>query len=59
MMNYMINKIYNFRLDDYPPTDDEDDPEIQDNKLFRALIELWQTNSEANYTEKLEEHQKQ
>ena len=38
------------RQDDYPPTDDEDDPEKKDNKLSRALIELWQTNSEANRT---------
>ena len=36
-----------FRRDDYPPTDDEDDPQIEDTKLSRALIELWQPNSEA------------
>ena len=36
-----------FRNDDYPPTDDEDDPEILDNALSRALIELWQPNFEA------------
>ena len=36
-----------FRNDDYPPTDDEDDPEIPDNALSRALIELWQPNFEA------------
>ena len=35
-----------FRRDDYPPTDDEEDPEIVDNKLSRALIELWQPNPE-------------
>ena len=40
-----------FRRDDYPPTDDEDDPEIVDNKLLRALIELWQPNSEATFQE--------
>ena len=31
-----------FRHDDYPPTDAEDDLEILDTKLSRALIELWQ-----------------
>ena len=36
-----------FRNDDYPPTDDEDDPEIVDNTLSRALIEPWQPNFEA------------
>ena len=36
-----------FRNDDYPPTDDEDDPEILDNTLSRALIEPWQPNFEA------------
>ena len=36
-----------FRRDDYQPTDDEDDPQIEDTKLSRALIELWQPNSEA------------
>ena len=36
-----------FWRDDYPPTDDEDDPKIEDNELSRALIELWQPNFEA------------
>ena len=36
-----------FRRDEHPATDDEDDPELDDNKLSRALIELWQPNSEA------------
>ena len=36
-----------FRRDDYPPTDDKDDPQIEDTKLSRALNELWQPNSEA------------
>ena len=36
-----------FRNVDYPPTDDEDDPEILDNALSRALIELWQPTFEA------------
>ena len=44
-----------FRLGDNPPTDDEDILEIKDNKLFRTLIELWQTNSEANSLEEKEE----
>ena len=36
-----------FRNDDYPPTDDEDDPDIVDTKLSRALIEPWQPNFDA------------
>ena len=44
-----------FRHDDYPPTDDEEDPEITDTKLSRALIELWQTNTEALHQENAEE----
>ena len=36
-----------FRNDDYPPTDDEDDPEVVDSTLSRALIEPWQPNFEA------------
>ena len=47
-----------FRRDDYPPTDDEDDPQIEDTKLSRALIELWQPNSEA-LIEEIEELQHQ
>ena len=47
-----------FRRDDYPPTDDEDDPQIEDTKLSRALIELWQPNSEA-LIEEIEEPQHQ
>ena len=35
-----------FRNEDYPPTDDEDDPQIEDTKLSTALVELWQPNSE-------------
>ena len=27
-----------FKRDDYPPTDDEDDPQIEDTKLSRALM---------------------
>ena len=49
---YWDDEIYDrqklqFRQDEYPPTDDEDDPPIVDNKLSKALIELWQPNSEA------------
>ena len=40
-----------FKGDDYPPTDDEEDPEIWDNKLTQALIELWQPNFEATSPE--------
>ena len=40
-----------FRGDDYPSTDDEEDSEIWDNKLTQALIELWQANSEAIFSE--------
>ena len=47
-----------FRCDDYPPTDNEDDPQIEDTKLSRALIELWQPNSEA-LIEEIEEPQHQ
>ena len=35
-----------FRFDDYPPAGDEDDAEIEDNKISRALIVLWQSNTE-------------
>ena len=45
-----------FRHDDYPPTDDEEDPEITDTKLSRALIELWQTNTEALHQENAVEY---
>ena len=47
-----------FKRDNYPPTDDEDDPQIEDTKLSRALIEFWQPNSEA-HTEEIEEPQYQ
>ena len=40
-----------FRREDYPPTDDVDDPELLDNNLSRALVELWQPNSEAIFQE--------
>ena len=40
-----------FRNDNYPPTDDEDDPDIVDNTISRALIELWQPNFEATSPE--------
>ena len=36
-----------FRNDDYPPTDDEDDPDIVDTILSRAFIEPWQPNFDA------------
>ena len=45
-----------FRHDDYPPTDDEEDPAITDTKLSRALIELWQTNTEALHQENAKEY---
>ena len=48
-----------FRHDDYPPADDEDDPEIKDNKLFMVLIGLWQPNPKANDPEEMEEYQRQ
>ena len=50
---------FQFRHDDYPPTDDEDDLDIKDNKLSRALIEFWQTNSETNSLEETEDYQRQ
>ena len=40
-----------FTGDDYPPTDDEDDPDIVDDTISRALIELWQPNFEATSPE--------
>ena len=40
-----------FRGDDYPPTDDEDDTDIVDNTISRALVELWQPNFEATSPE--------
>ena len=40
-----------FRNEDYPPTDDEDDPDIEDSILSRALIDLWQPNFEAKIQE--------
>ena len=45
-----------FRHDDYPPTYNEEDPEITDTKLSRALIELWQTNTEALHQENAEDY---
>ena len=45
-----------FCHDDYPPTDDEEDPEIPNTKLSRALIELWQTKTEALHQENAEEY---
>ena len=56
---YWDNELYDkqnlqFSRDNYPPTDDEDDLEIEDNNLTRALIELWQLNSEAT-SEEVEE----
>ena len=47
-----------FKRDHYPPTDDEDDPQIEDTKLSRTLIGLWQPNSEA-LIEEIEEPQYQ
>ena len=44
-----------FKCDDYPPTDDEDVPEVQDNNLTRALIELWQPNSEITNEQEMED----
>ena len=57
---YWDNSLYDqrklqFECDDYPPTDDEDDPEIPDNTLSRELIELWQPNSEINNEQETEE----
>ena len=52
-------EILQFRHDDYPPTDDENDTEILDAKYSRALIKLWQTNSEAKYPEIIDEYQRQ
>ena len=61
---YWDNELYDKETLQFPheerfPTDDEDDPEILDTKLSRALIELWQTNTEANYQEHTDEYRKQ
>ena len=48
-----------FRRDDYPPTDDEDDPEIDDNRLSGALIELWLPYSEATFQQVEESYQQE
>ena len=44
-----------FRCDDFPPTDDKDDSEIEDKKLTRALIEFRQPNSEINIIEETQD----
>ena len=44
-----------FKCVDYPPTDDEDDPEIDENKLSRALIKLWLLKLEINTPEETED----
>ena len=44
-------KNLHFCNEDYPPTDDEDDPAVEDNTLSRALIHLWQPNFEATIPE--------
>ena len=51
MMNYTRRETYSFVTKTYPPTDDEDDPEIEYNTLSRALIDLWQPNFEAAISE--------
>ena len=48
-----------FRNEDYPPTDDEDDPEIPDNTLSRDLIVLWQPNFEATIPEVDDTHRQE
>ena len=57
---YWDNSLYDqrepqFKCDDYPPTDDENDLEIPDNNLTRALIELWQPNSEITNEQEIED----
>ena len=48
----LYDKTYlQFRNEDYPPTDDEIDPDIMDNTLSRALIEPWHSNFEATSPE--------
>ena len=51
MMNFTTKETYSFVTKTYPPTDDEDDPEIEYNTLSRALIDLWQPNFEAAISE--------
>ena len=57
---YWENSLYDqrkllFKCDNYPPTDDEDDPEIPDNNISRALIELWQPDSEITNDQEIED----
>ena len=61
---YWDNSLYDqrelqFKCDDHPPTDDEDDPEVLDNKLTRALIQLWQPNSEITNEQEIEDLNKE
>ena len=37
-----------FKGEEHPPIDDEDDPEIPDNQLSRTLIKIWQPNPQIN-----------
>ena len=57
---YWDNSLYDqrelqFKCDDHPPTEDEDDPEVLDNKRTRAVIELWQPNSEITNEQEIED----
>ena len=53
--SFYDQRIWQVKCDNYPLTDDENDPEIPDNNLSRALIELWQPNSEITNDQEIEE----
>ena len=44
-----------FKSEDDPTTDDEDDPEIPNIRLSQAFIELWQLNPQINNIEEIDE----
>ena len=44
-----------FKYEDNPPRDNEDDPEIPNNQLSQALIKLWQPNPQINYMKETNE----
>ena len=43
-----------FKCED-PPTDDEDEPEILNNRLSQALVEIWQPNPQIDIKEEINE----
>ena len=58
-MTYTISTICNSDKTTILQRTTEDDPEVENNKLSRALIELWQPNSEATSQETEESDQQE